>query len=277
MHDLIERSLWLRQQVFEMSARTRQGHLASVLSEIEILVTLYYGGVLNCNPDDPNRDRVIVSKGHATMGLYPILADIGYFPNSALDSYGTFDGMLRIFGNIDIPGIDATTGSLGHGIGIACGYCMAAKQDKNSSRTFVLLSEGEMYEGSVWESALFAAHHHLDNLVVVLDRNRKIILGDTEELLQLEPIKEKWESLGWDAFIVDGHSHDNLLLAFSCLGARQNMRQQYRLGTDKPSIIIANTIKGKGISFMEGRPEWHYTTLTEELIEKAREELYVTA
>lgn len=259
--NLIERSKWLRHQVFEMADHARQGHLASVLSEIEILVTLYYGDILNCDPNDPDRDRVIISKGHATMGLYPILADKGYFPKSELVRYGTFEGLLKIFGNTSIPGIDATTGSLGHGIGLGCGYCVAAKHDKKNTRTFVILSEGEMYEGSVWESALFASHNNLDNLIVILDRNHKIILGDTEDLVQLEPIVDKWESFGWQTFVVNGHSHDDLLSAFS------------RIEQGKPSIIIANTIKGKGISFMEGRAEWHYTTLTDELAEQARMEL----
>lgn len=268
INDLNARSKWLRQQVFEMAVRTRQGHLASVLSEIEIIVALYYGGVLRYTPnmpEDPDRDRVIVSKGHGTMVLYPVLADIGYFPKSDLDEYGTFHGRLRIFGNIDIPGIDATTGSLGQGLGIACGCCMAAKQDNKQTRTFVILSEGEMYEGSTWESALFASHNELDNLIVVIDRNRKIILGDTEDLLRLEPVADKWRSFGWSAQVADGHSHANLLQAFSTA--------ERRTEENKPSVIIAETVKGKGLSFMQGRPEWHYTNLTEELIEQAREEL----
>lgn len=272
--DLEARANWLRKQVFEMSARARQGHLASVLSEIEILVALYYGGVLNCDPKDPDRDRVIVSKGHATMGLYPILADKGYFPKSELEKYGTFDGNLKIFGNIDIPGIDATTGSLGHGIGIACGYCLAAKRDNKKSRTFVILSEGEMYEGSVWESALFAAHNNLDNLIVILDRNHKIILGDTEECVRLEPIKDKWESFGWNTFVAEGHSHGDLLEIFHSIERGNRHTSKVILA---PSVIIAETVKGKGLSFMEGRPEWHYTNLTNELIEQGRRELNASA
>ena len=261
--DLVERAKWLRRQVFEMSVRAKQGHLASVLSEIEIIIALFYGGILRYTVGQPDaeRDLVIISKGHATMGLYPILADIGYFLQSELGRYGTFDGRLRIFGNTDIPGIDATTGSLSHGIGIACGYCMAAKHDNKDSRTFVILSEGEMYEGSTWESALFASHNNLDNLIVVIDRNRKIILGDTEDILRLEPVLDKWESFGWDVSVVDGHSFDELLSAFS------------QIKPGKPSVIIANTIKGKGLSFMEGRPEWHYTNLTEKLVEQGRSEL----
>jgi len=194
------------------------------------------------------------------MGLYPILADLGYFPVSELDNYGKYDGMLRLFGNIDIPGIDATTGSLGHGVGIACGYCIAAKRDKKPALTFVILSEGEMYEGSVWESALFASHNNLDNLTVILDRNRKIILGDTENLTRLEPVNRKWESFGWETYTVNGHSHDELLSALNAESI-------------KPKVIIANTTKGKGISFMEGRSEWHYTNLNDRLIDIARKEL----
>ena len=264
MNDLTARAKWLRQQVFEMAARVGQGHLASVLSEIEILIALYYGGVMNSDPHDPDRDRVIISKGHATMGIYPILADLGYFAEEELAEYATFDGMLRLFGNVDIPGVDATTGSLGHGIGIACGYCMAAKQDGKKSRTFVVLSEGEMYEGSTWESALFASHNKLDNLVVILDRNHKIILGDTEDAVGLDPIMDKWVSFGWGGGTVDGHSFDELLAAFTLVRS-----------SSKPSVIIAETIKGKGISFMEGRSEWHYTTLNaqHDLIDKARAEL----
>lgn len=259
MSDLNERAKWLRQEVFKMAARVRQGHLASVLSEIEILVALFYGDVLRYTagkPDAPGRDRIIISKGHATMGLYPILADIGYLEEGEIEQYGTFDGRLRLFGNIAIPGIDATTGSLGHGIGIGCGYCIAEPK----ARTFVVLSEGEMYEGSTWESALFAAHNRLDNLVVIVDRNRKIILGDTEDLVALEPIAAKWESFGWMTTAVDGHSCGELIDALKEHG-------------DKPRVVIANTVKGRGISFMEDRAEWHYTTLTDELVDLAREEL----
>lgn len=264
MNSLESRSKWLRQQVFEMSVKTGQGHLASILSEIEILVTMYYGNVLNWLPNDPDRDKVIISKGHATSGLYPILADKGYFSKKELEDYGTFAGMLRIFGNVSIPGIDATTGSLGQGLGIGCGYAMAAKQDSSTSRTFVVISEGEMYEGSTWESALFAAHNNLDNLIVILDRNHKIILGDTEDCVGLDPIGMKWESFGWDTYFVNGHDHDDLQIAFKGIEKKSS---------NTPSIIIADTIKGKGISFMEGEPKWHYTILTDDLIEKAREEL----
>ena len=217
INDLVEKSKWLRKQVFEMAAQVRQGHLASVLSQIEILISLYYGGVMRLtkgNPNDPKRDRLIISKGHATMGAYPILAELKYFPEEELKKYGTPDGLLRIFGNIAIPGIEATTGSLGQGLGIGCGFAMAAKHDMSDINTYVIISEGEMYEGCIWESAMFASHNKLDNLVVILDRNHKIILGDTEDMLALEPINKKWESMGWHVIEADGHSYRSLLEAF---------------------------------------------------------------
>lgn len=266
INDLVAKSQWLRQNIFEMAARTRQGHLASCLSQIEIVIALYYGGVMRVNPTnpkDPNRDKLIVSKGHATMSVYPVLADLGFFPADELDRYGTPEGMLRIFGNISIPGIEATTGSLGQGLGIGCGYSQVAKNEGSDSQTYVIVSEGEMYEGSIWESAMFAAHNNLDNLTVILDRNHKIILGDTEDMLALEPVADKWESFGWHAISADGHSYESLLRAFD----------EVKNTTGKPSVIIAETTKGKGISYMEGSHEWHYLVGNEEQVEQARQEL----
>jgi len=266
INDLVAKSQWLRKHVFEMAARTRQGHLASVLSQIEIVIALYYGGVMNVTlgkPDDPDRDRLLVSKGHATMGVYPVLADLGFFPADELDTYGTPEGLLRIFGNTSIPGIEATTGSLGQGLGIGCGFAQVAKRDGKDFNTYVIVSEGEMYEGSVWESAMFAAHNNLDNLTVILDRNHKIILGDTEEMMALEPVADKWRSFGWHSIAADGHSYESLLKAFD----------EAKKTTGKPCVIIAETTKGKGISYMEGSHEWHYLVGNEEQVQQAREEL----
>jgi len=242
---------WLRRVSFEMLAAAEQGHPGSVMSQIEILVTLFYGGVIRYEKGNPNsklRDRIIISKGHATMGLYPIFADLGYFDKTELEKYGTYEGQLRIFGNISIPGVDATSGSLGHGLGIGVGYALAARMDQSESRTFVVVSEGEMYEGSIWESALFAAHHRLDNLIVVLDRNQKIILGDTEELVAVEPIEDKWKAFGFHTHTVNGHSISELQAAFESIGDSEK----------KPLVVIANTVKGKGIPLMENDPAWHY-------------------
>jgi transketolase len=263
---LKQKSAWLRKQIFEMCNNVQQGHPGSVLSEIDILISLFYGGIINFekgNPESKKRDRIIVSKGHATMGLYPIFSDIGYFENSELTNYGKSHGILRIFGNIDIPGIDATTGSLGHGLGIGSGFALADKLDNLDRKTFVILSEGEMYEGSVWESALFTSHFNLDNLILIIDRNRKIILGDTEDLIKLESIEDKWESFGFNTARIDGHSHKDLIDTFN-----------EHIGNNKPTVIIADTIKGKGISFMENNPSWHYwQKLDESQLKKARIEL----
>jgi transketolase len=264
---LESKARWLRATLFDMLARVGQGHPGSILSQIEILVTLFYGGFFSYtrgNPADPDRDRIIVSKGHATMGLYPILADAGYFPAEELDKFGSPGALLRIFGNITIPGVDATSGSLAHGLGIACGMALAARHDGRPSRTFVILSEGEMYEGATWESALFASHHGLDNVVLVIDRNRRIILGDTEDLLRLEPVAQKWESFGWVVTRADGHDFASLSRAFSKIGRTRG----------KPLVVIADTVKGKGVSLMEHKPEWHYWQgLTPAQIERVRAEL----
>jgi len=261
INDLDARSRWLRSQVFDMSARAGQGHLASVLSMVDILTALFYGVPIRFQPDDLDRDRLIISKGHATMGVYPILADLGFFPVKELNHYGLPGAMLKIFGNISIPGIDATTGSLGHGVGIGCGYAWAAKQGNSRKRVFVILSEGELYEGSTWESMLWAAHHELANLTLIVDRNRNIILGDTEKHVRLNPLRDKFEAFDFSVCEVDGHSIPDLVKALSTKM------------TILPTVVIAKTDKGKGVSFMEGKPEWHYHKLTPELIEKGREEL----
>jgi|TARA_B100001971_G_C18207198_1_gene548377 transketolase len=261
---LDKKAAWLRRVIFEMLSKAEQGHPGSVLSLVEIMVTLFYGGIFRYkagNPEDPGRDRVIISKGHAAMILYPIFADIGFLDKDELGLFGTPEGILRIFSNTSIPGIDATSGSLGHGLGIGAGYAMAAKYDGQPSRVFVVLSEGEMYEGSTWESALFASHRELDNLVVILDRNRNIILGDTEESLRLEPIEEKWQSFGFDVVSVDGHSFSELEEAFENI---DNLN-------GGPVAIVANTVKGKGIALMEDDASWHYwqgmDTATREMIQ----------
>jgi transketolase len=248
---LIARSRWLRLALFEMVMRTRRGHIPSSFSCAEILLALFYGGVLRYRRGDPSpahRDRLIVSKGHAAMALYPILADVGWLPDGALERFTQPAGELRMYADPSIPGIDAISGSLGHGLGIASGFALAARHDGRDQRAFVVLGDGECWEGSVWESALFAAHHRLDNLVAIVDRNRLAILGPTEELVALDTLEAKWRSFGWEAVTVDGHDYRSLLdHGFARVG---------RTG-GRPLAVIAETVKGKGISFMEGRAGWH--------------------
>ncbi len=267
IEELKKKAAWLRRASFEALVTAGQGHPGSMMSQIEILTALFYGDIIRYErgqPESRSRDRIIISKGHATMGLYPIFADIGYFDERELEHIGTRDSMLKIFGNINIPGIDATSGSLGHGPGVGIGYAMAAKKDGLDQRVFVMVSEGEMYEGSIWESAMFAAHHNLDNLILILDRNHKIILGDTEDLVALEPIKDKWDAFGFETINVDGHSLSGLMDAFSCIGNTNG----------KPLMIIADTVKGKGLSIMEHVPAWHYWQgMTDQQLKESRSEL----
>ena len=230
------------------------------------MVALYYGGVarvVHGQPDDPGRDRIIVSKGHAAMVQYPILADLGFYDAAELERFTQPGGLLGMYADFRIPGIEGISGSLGHGVGMGAGFALAARQDAADYRTFVVLGDGECYEGSIWESAMFAAHHKLDNLVVVVDRNELCILGKTEDLVELGDLEEKWRSFGWEAMTVDGHSFDELMAGFAQVGSTRG----------KPLAIIANTVKGKGISFMEGRSEWHNRMPPEEQMVTAQAEL----
>lgn len=263
---LKDRSAWLRRTLFDMVMRSRKGHIPSSFSCAETLLALFYDGVLRYTPgapDHPHRDRLIVSKGHAAMALYPILADIDYVPKEELENFTKHESLLRMYADPGIPGIDSITGSLGHGLGVAAGYALAAKQDGRDQRAFVVLGDSECYEGSVWESAIFGAHHRLDNLVAIVDRNGLSIMGKTEELLRLDSLEEKFRAFGWHTLSVNGHSYTALRNAFGQLG-----------NTDgKPLAIIAETVKGKGISFMENRSKWHNRMPDDEQEARARQDL----
>ena len=266
INDLEDKALWLRRALWDMVMRQRKGHIPSSYSCAEIMVALYYGGVarvVHGQPDAPNRDRIIVSKGHAAMVQYPILADLGFYEPVELDRFTQPGGLLGMYADFRIPGIEGISGSLGHGLGMGAGFALAARQDCADYRTFVVLGDGECYEGSIWESAMFAAHHDLDNLVVIVDRNDLCILGKTEDLVALGDLEDKWRSFGWSAMSVDGHSFNDLMVAFAHVGETQG----------KPLAIIADTVKGKGISFMEGRSEWHNRMPSEAEIAVARAEL----
>jgi len=266
---LTQKSFWLRKEIFEMVIRVNQGHIASALSQCEILIALYYAGLINYQHGNPNfkdRDRIIISKGHSAMGLYPILADIGYFDKKELKKYGDPSGILRIYGDMSIPGIDSTSGSLAQAPGIICGMAYAAKKDNKDYYSYCILSDGEHYEGSLWESAMFASHYELDNIIFIVDRNRQIILGNSEDCLKIEPLADKWKSFGWNVENVDGHKYSSIIPALEKL---KNLKNK------KPSILIADTIKGKGISYMEDVTRWHNTMPNKKEIEIARKDLEV--
>lgn len=243
----------VRAHAVRMTNRAGSSHLGSSLSMAEILAVLY-GGILRvdpAHPTDPARDRLILSKGHACTGLYAALAERGFFPVEWLESF--FVDGARLAGHAtagDIPGVEVSTGSLGHGLPIACGMAKAGKVDGADYRAFALLSDGECDEGSTWEAALFAAHHRLDNLAAIVDYNKIQSLGHVAEVLGLEPLAEKWRAFGWSAREVDGH--DPAALA-EALGA-------VPFEPGKPSCLVAHTVKGRGVSFMEGELAWHYRT-----------------
>lgn len=265
--ELKRKANYIRKQVLDMCVRAGTGHVTSSFSCAEILVTLYYGGILSYNPSDPKweeRDRFILSKGHASPILYAILADIGFFPIDELDRFCQADGIFGVHLQHDVPGVEITSGSLGHGLGIGSGMALAAKMDNKKYKIFVLLGDGECYEGSIWESAMFAVHHKLDNLIAIIDRNRLCVTGFTEQIVKLDPFVRKWEGFGWETTTMDGHSFEEL---FSVL-------QKFVLGkSGKPKVIIANTIKGKGVSFMENQHLWHGVAPKGEQAKLAKEEL----
>lgn len=263
---LKKKANWVRNRVLDMCI-AGGGHLVSTFSCIEIMVALYYGGILRYRSDDPEwdeRDRFILSKGHAATALYSILADVGCFPAEDLDSYHRDGSILGSHPDKIVPGVEVTTGSLGHGIGLAAGMALAGKMDRNPYMTFVLIGDGECSEGSVWEAALLASSKGLVNLVAIIDRNQLCATDFTEKCMRLDPLLEKWKAFGWEGSEIDGHSFEELLDSLKALRNRQSC---------KPYVLIADTVKGKGVSFMENQPLWHTKVPAGGEIELAKKEL----
>jgi len=254
----------VRISALKMTSLGGSSHIASVFSIADILAVLY-GYFLKYNPDDPgwdSRDRFILSKGHAGAGVYASLANAGFIDLSLLDSH--YQNGSRLSGHVShkgIPGVEFSTGSLGHGLPVATGMAMAAKINDSSHRVVCLMSDGECDEGSNWEAFLLAAHHDLDNLIAVVDFNGLQSIKSTTETLNLYPFVEKLEAFGWAVFDVDGHSYDELITAL----------ESSSMG--KPKCIVARTVKGKGVSFMENNVLWHYRTAREQEFDMALEEL----
>ena len=260
---------WLiRRNGLEMSHISRGSHIGSVFSVAEIIAVLYTG-VLNVDPADPrrpDRDRMILSKGHAGSAVYAALAETGFFPVEQLKTHYANGSILS--GHVShkgIPGVEVSTGSLGHGLGIGTGMALGARMNGEQWRTWVVLGDGECDEGSVWEAALQAAQFGLDRLCAVVDYNHMQSLATVEKTLRLEPFEEKWRDFGWNAESVDGHDVRALRAAFE--------RAQGNAGSGKPSVVLAHTVKGKGVSFMENNILWHYRTPQGEEYEAALKEL----
>ena len=260
---------WLiRRNGLEMTHLSRGSHIGSVLSVAEIIAVLY-ARVLNVDPKEPkkpDRDRLILSKGHAGSAVYAALAETGFFPVEQLKTHYANGSILS--GHVShkgVPGVEVSTGSLGHGLGVGTGMALGAKMDGAQWRTYVVLGDGECDEGSVWEAALQAAQYKLDRLIAVVDYNHMQSLATVDETLRLEPFEQKWKDFGWNAISVDGHDTDALLKAFEW--AKENA------GSRKPSVILAHTVKGRGISCMENNILWHYRTPQGEEYDAALKEL----
>jgi transketolase len=256
----------IRGRLVEMSHRAEVPHLGSSLSCVDILATAYWR-VLNIrpdHPDDPERDRLILSKGHAATTLYAALASRGFFPSEWLDDFAKPGGRLPEHPSPGcVPGVEAATGSLGHGLSLGLGMALAGRILGHKFRVFVVMSDGECNEGTVWEAALFAPAHKLDRVAAIIDYNKWQATGRTDEVMALSPLKEKWESFGWSTYEVDGHD------LFALSERMSNLPD----GSGKPVAIIAHTVKGKGVSFMEDDNNWHYRTPNADELLKSRKEL----
>ena len=253
----------IRCNALKMVHRAKASHIASALSIIDVLAVLY-GQVMHFDADNEHlvtRDRFILSKGHACVAVYSTLAEVGIIENEQLTTYGDDFSWLMNHISHKVPGVEFSTGSLGHGLPFGVGKALAAKARGQSWRTYVLLSDGEMDEGSNWEAMMFSAHHKLTHLVAIIDYNKLQSLDSIANTLGLEPMVDKLTAFGWAVHEIDGHDHQQIANAL------------ITLHQDKPSVIIAHTIKGKGVSFMENKVEWHYKNPNDEQLERALAEL----
>lgn len=256
----------VRKKILKMIFNSQTSHIGSALSAVDILTVLYFK-ILSIEPKNPwaeNRDRFILSKGHSCAALYAVLALRGFFPEEILDEYCIDGGRLPGHSTMHcVPGVEVSTGSLGHGLPMGIGMAIAAKHDGCKYRIFVLLSDGECDEGSVWEAAMFAAHHKLDNLIAIIDCNELQAFGRTKEVVNLEPLTDKWVAFGWAAKKINGHNFSEIEDALCKVPFEEH----------RPSIIIAHTIKGKDVSFMENQLAWHYKSPNKEQLKIALKEL----
>lgn len=256
----------IRKDVFQMINNVQCGHLGGSLSCVEILVCLYFQ-VMNIDPLEPRweeRDRFINSKGHATAAYYATLAHRGYFKREELiSSFINVRSHFEEHGSVSVPGVDISTGSLGQGVSVGAGMALAAKLHKRSYKTYVLVGDGECQEGQIWEAAMFGAQYELGNLVVIIDKNDLQVSGKTKDVISVDPLAQKWSSFNWDVHSADGHDPEQVL---DCLGSLSEV--------NSPKVLITQTVKGKGISFMENNPDWHsFRKLTGEELKIAEQEL----
>ncbi len=269
--ELRKKAIEVRMGAITLAHRSK-GHIGGTLSSADLLTAIYYRYLRfdPKNPRDPDRDRFILSKGHTCEGYLWILSDCGFFEKSELEQFNCFRSRLMAHPSSAIDGVDFSTGALGHGLSLGCGVALGAKKNGRSFDTYVVMGDGETDEGSVWEAAMFASANGLDNLYAIVDRNRMQISGGTEDVMPLEPYADKWRSFGFDVLQIDGNDMEQIVAALDELHRR----------TGKPKLIIADTLKGKGVSYMEGNVAWHHGSpddrqyrIAMEDLEKAREAL----
>jgi transketolase len=263
--ELKQKAVQIRKELLKMIHRAKTGHTGGSLSNTDILTALYYK-IMNVDPSNPkceDRDRFVASKGHSVESLWCILADKGFFPKEELLTFSQFGTRLIGHPNNKVAGIEMNTGALGHGLAISVGMAIAAKRDNKAYRVYCLMGDGEQAEGSVWEAAMAGAHYRLDNLIGIVDRNRLQISGTTEDVMSLEPLEEKWAAFGWHVVSIDGNDIDQLVDAFEAAPEVNG----------KPTLIMANTVKGKGVSFAENSAKWHHHVPNDVDLQKALAEL----
>ena len=266
MENLTAKSFELRKDVVEMIRAGKAGHIGGDMSVMDVLVSLYFN-VMNVSPDkadDPDRDLFIMSKGHAVEALYAVLAAKGYFPiEQVIKEYSQFGSQFIGHPNNHLPGIEMNSGSLGHGLPVAVGMAIAGKMDQSDRRVYVVMGDGELAEGSVWEGAMSATQYNLDNLCAVVDRNRLQISGSTEDVMHADPLEARFAAFGWNVLDVDGNDIDALNAAFEVAKSVKG----------KPTVIIANTIKGFGSPVMENKAAWHHHVPSDEEYEQIMKDL----
>ncbi|MDP7141105.1 MAG: transketolase [Candidatus Woesearchaeota archaeon] len=262
---LKQKSLSIRKSILTMLTKAGSGHPGGSLSAADIVTILYFYKMKHDpkNPELEDRDRFVLSKGHACPLLYAVLSEAGYFPKEELLKLRQINSLLQGHPHPKTPGIEIATGSLGQGLSVANGIALAARLDNKDYKVYILLGDGESQEGQVWEAAMTSAHYKLNNLIAILDHNGLQIDGKTEEVMDVNPVIDKWKAFGWHVIEIDGHDYNQIIDALNSADAIK----------DKPVMIIANTIKGKGVSFMENNVGWHGKTPDEEQLKEALKEL----
>ena len=246
-----------RKRLVEVVYKAKAGHIGGDLSCLNVMTALYFNVMRNLDPQQPkapNRDRFVLSKGHCVEALYVTLEAKGFLKSEVLDTLGQFGSILSGHPTIEVPGIEVNSGALGHGLSIGVGMAIAAKMDQKDYHTYVLMGDGEQGEGSIYEAAMAANRYHLDNLVAIIDRNRLQISGNTEDVMPLDSIPERWTALGWEVVEMNGDDMQSIVDTFARIDYHNNL----------PHLLVSNTTKGKGVSFMEGVAKWHHGVLNEQ-------------